>query len=92
MQNYERTATGTYRCYIDNREYKRVEEIPDYGDWAVAATYPNLDPQLYRGGSDITKLPDNSASFEFLKKGAFAKSSDGTLYVFNCNTQSWEEF
>ena len=46
MQNYERTATGTYRCYIDNREYKRVEEIPDYGDWAVAATYPNLDPQL----------------------------------------------
>lgn len=88
--NYETTATGTFRCFIDNREYRHVEDIPDYGDWALLSASPNLDPQAYWKGSDTNLLPSDPTRFSFLKKGVVAITSGGTTFAFNLNNLAWE--
>lgn len=91
MANYESYGLG-YRCFIDNMVYSKVEDIPDYGDWAVLETHDNLNPRCYFGGTvvDVSKLPADHEHYPFLKRGCTALTRTGKLYAYNANVKEWQ--
>ena len=92
MANYEPYGAN-YRCFIDNVVYAAVEDIPDYGDWAVMDTAgSSLDPKCYFNGTnaDVTKLPADHGMFPFLLRGCSALTKSGKLYAYNANAKEWQ--